>query len=102
MRQKGWGMLQPSGEHAEKDGHAHVMSESATSGPASSSAMQSDPFRRVWPSLRREPFGCNGATLPPPVRGLRRGFSDLPVDLPVDLAKSTRMWKDNVRLIPIA
>ena len=30
MRQKGWGMLQPSGEHAEKDGHAHVMSESAT------------------------------------------------------------------------
>ena len=47
MRQKGWGMLQPSGEHAEKDGHAHVMSESATSRPASSSASQYAAIRRL-------------------------------------------------------
>ena len=84
MRQKGWGMLQPSGEHAEKDGHAHVMSESATSGPASSSASISSRLAVTTPRTFRvqPPF--------PPLsgRGLRRGFSDL--DLPVESRSTGR------------
>ena len=110
MRQKGWGVLQPSenmpvASGIKKDGHAHVSqavsqrcSSSACAAAAAATgvgAAQSILSRLAVTTPRT--FGCE-PTLP--VRGLR-AFSDLPVDLPVqvDLAKSTCMWNDAVRLI---